>query len=197
MTSEDRKIARAERRRSARLANEKQRLAPYNDFSLVTDADNLAGAFAKSKRGVSWKESVQRYEANALRNIAETRRKLIAGESVLNGFVEFDLCERGKTRHIKSVHISERVVQKCLSDEVLVPLLSRPLIHDNGASITGKGVHFALRRLVVHLSRFYRNNGRSNEGYALLVDFSRFFDNIRHDILFRVVGAVYNRPASA
>jgi hypothetical protein len=51
-------------------------------------------------------------------------------------------------------------------------------------SITGKGVHFALRRLVAHLSKFYRRNGNSNKGYALLVDFSKFFDNIDHAILF-------------
>ena len=159
-------------------------LKPYDDFSQITSADNLYTSFKRSRRGVAWKESVQRYEANALRNIAGTRRKLLAGENIQSGFVEFYLRERGKIRHIKSVHISERVVQKCLCDYALVPVLSRPLIYDNGASMKGKGVRFALRRLVVHLSRFYRANGFSNAGYALLVDFKRFFDSVRHDILF-------------
>jgi hypothetical protein len=49
-----------------------------------------------SRRNVAWKESVQRYEANAMRNIAETRRKLIAGENLQHGFMEFTLHERGK-----------------------------------------------------------------------------------------------------
>jgi hypothetical protein len=62
------------------------------------------------------------------------------------------------------VHISKRVVQNCLCDNVLVPLLSNQLIHDNGASVKGKGVHFALRRLIVHMGRFYRSNGFSNSG---------------------------------
>jgi hypothetical protein len=115
-----------------------------------------------SARCAAWKESIQRYGANAMRNVAETRRKLLSGESVQNGFVEFTLRERGKTRHIKSVHISERVVQKSLCDNALVPLLSNTLIHDNGASIKGKGVHFALCRLVCHLSRYCRRN-RTNE----------------------------------
>jgi hypothetical protein len=185
-TSEDRRAARAARRKAARETKQKERQAPYDNFSVVADADNLSEAFRRSMRGVAWKESVQRYEANALRSIAETRRKLLRGDPVQSGFVEFDLRERGKVRHIRSVHISERVVQKCLCDKALTPLLSRPLIHDNGASIKGKGTHFALRCLIVHLSRFYRANGNSNEGYALLVDFSKFFDNIRHDILFRL-----------
>jgi hypothetical protein len=122
-----------------------------------------------------------------MRNIAETRRRLIAGESIQHGFMEFTLNERGKTRHIKSVHISERIVQKALCDYVLVPILSNPLIYDNGASVKGKGTHFALRRLTAHLSCFYRQNGFSNNGYALLIDFAKFFDNIRHDTLFELL----------
>jgi hypothetical protein len=91
--------------------------------------------------------------------------------------------ERGRLRHIKSVHISERVVQKCLCDKSLVPLLSRSLIYDNGASLKKKGLHFAIRRLKAHLSRYYREH-ETNEGYCLSIDFSKYFDTIRHDILF-------------
>jgi hypothetical protein len=194
MTSDERRHAREERRRAARKEKRDKTLKTYDSFSRITCADNLYAAFLRSKRGVAWKESVQRYEANALTNIFETQRKLIEGENVQNGFVEFDLNERGKKRHIKSVHISERVVQKCLCDEALVPILSRPLIHDNGASLKGKGVHFALRRLITHLSRFYRQNGFSNNGYALLVDFSKFFDSVNHEKLFAMIDEEITDP---
>jgi hypothetical protein len=186
MNSRERHEARFQRRAAGREAKRQQKLSQYDDFGRVADADNLYQAFRNSMKGVGWKESVQRYEANALRNIAETRRKLLAGESVQSGFVEFTLRERGKIRHIKSVHISERIVQKCLCDQVLVPLLSHSLIYDNGASIKGKGTHFAIKRLVAHLTSFYRKNGNSNNGYALLIDFSKFFDNIDHSVLFEL-----------
>ncbi len=119
-----------------------------------------------------------------LPNLLETQRKLLAGENVSKGFVEFDLMERGRRRHIKSIHISERVTQKCLCDQVLVPILTKGLIYDNGASQRGKGTHFALRRLIGHLTQYYRRHNFSNEGYALLIDFSKFFDSIDHRILF-------------
>jgi hypothetical protein len=183
LTSTERRETRYRRRKARRNAKRKERLGAAVDFLQIVDADNLHTAFKRSRKGVSWKESVQRYDAKAMSNIAETRRKLIDGENVHKGFVEFTLCERGKIRHIKSIHISERIVQKCLCDNVLVPILSYPLIYDNGASVKGKGVHFALRRLIVHLRRFYRSNGLSNEGYALLIDFSKFFDSVRHEIL--------------
>jgi hypothetical protein len=122
-----------------------------------------------------------------MRNIAATRRKLIAGESVQSGFKEFTLNERGKIRHIKSVCISERVVQKCFCDYCLNPVLTRTLIYDNGAGVKGKGVRFALRRLIAHLSKFYRRNGNSNAGYCLSMDFSKFFDSIDHEALFKML----------
>ena len=183
MTSEERKEARYRRHQAARERKRGERVSGHDNFENITDADNLWAAFKASKRGVSWKESVQRYEAGWLRNLAETRRALVEGKSIQRGFVEFTLRERGKIRRIKSVHISERVVQKCLRDNALVPILSRPLIHDNGASIKGKGLHFALNRLVAHLSRFYRER-KSNKGYALLIDFAKFFDSIDHEVLF-------------
>jgi hypothetical protein len=190
MNSVERRVARRKRREDAREANRNTALSKYDDFSLITDPDNLRAAFRKSKRGVSWKESVQRYEMNLLRNISETANKLLNGEDIARGFVEFDLMERGRLRHIKSVHISERVVQKCLCDQVLVPILSRSLIYDNGASLKMKGLHFAVRRLTCHLSKYYRHNGFSNDGYCLTIDFSKYFDNIRHDVLFRMQGRI-------
>jgi len=186
MNSAERRAARYARRKEKRRKKCDAVNAAFDNYSLITDADNLCRAFHKAKLGVSWKESVQRFEASLFRNIAELRRKLIAGESVQSGFVEFTLHERGKIRHIKSVHISERIVQKVLCDSVLVPLLSKSLIYDNGASIKGKGVHFALRRLICHLSHYYKRE-KTNEGYALLIDFKKFFDNIDHEILFSLI----------
>jgi len=139
MTGEERRRGRYERRKAGRGAKRDKKLSEHDSFDCPACADNLYAAFRSAKKGVSREESVQRYEANAMRNIAETRRRLPAGESVRSGFAEFTLNERGKTRHIKSVHISGRVVRKCPCDEILTPILSRPLIHDNGASIKGKG----------------------------------------------------------
>jgi hypothetical protein len=187
MTSEERYEARYQRRKAERAEKRQRKLSQFDNFERVADIDNLYMSFRESKSGVDWKESVQRYEANALRNIVNTRRKLLAGESVQQGFMEFTLHERGKIRHIKSVHISERVVQKCLCNQVLVPVLSNGLIYDNGASVKGKGVYFAIKRLIMHLSRFYRKNENSNEGYCLSIDFSRFFDSIDHEILFKML----------
>lgn len=178
MTSEERKNARRERREFQRKIGFDNFIKGYADFNLICSPENLYNAYKKSRLGVSWKESVQKYEAYLLHNLAETRRKLLNGDKVTKGFVEFQIHERGKVRHIRSVHISERVVQKSLCDNVLVPLFSRSLIYDNGASIKNKGITFAMKRLRTHLHKFYngirrqrftwiRKSGFANISYCL------------------------------
>jgi len=185
MTSEERREARYQRRVAGRAEQRNKKLSQFDDFGLIANVDNLNTAFNNSMKGVRWKYSVQKYYANALRNILDTVKQLLAGKNIHHGFVEFYLHERGKVRHIKSIHISERVVQKCLCDEVLVPILTNGLIYDNGASMKGKGVHFALRRFVTHLTKFYRHH-RTNKGYILAIDFSKFFDSVDHELLLNM-----------
>jgi hypothetical protein len=194
VTSQERHEARYQRRKAKRVAGKESRIGFYDDFNRVTDIDNLYQAFRDCMKNVAWKESVQRYHANAMKNIIDTRNKLLEGNTLQNGFVEFDLHERGKIRHIKSIHISERVVQKCLCDQVVVPIITNTLIYDNGASVKDKGVHFALNRLITHLAKYYRHNSHSNKGYALLIDFSKFFDSINHGILFRLLDKIIKAP---
>lgn len=154
------------------------------DMESIYDANALLNAFRESKKGTSWKESVQRYEMNLLRNINQTQKEIANGTYEQKDFYEFPLNERGKTRHIKSMHISDRVVQRSVCDNVLVPELERYLIYDNGASMKGRGIHFARKRLSTHLHKYFRKNG-SNEGYILLIDFTKFFDNICHESLVK------------
>lgn len=50
-----------------------------NDMESVYDANSLLDAFNKSKKGTAWKESVQRYEMNLLRNINQTQKEMKDG----------------------------------------------------------------------------------------------------------------------
>lgn len=181
MTSEDRKAARRARRERDRAKMRDEKVGQYDDYERVIGSNSLIKSAILSRHGVAWKASVQRYMMSLFRNVWETREKLKKGMSVVQGFICFTIYERGKKRFIRSVHIKERVVQRSLCDNALVPVLSRSLVYDNGASIRGKGIHFAMGRCRCHLQRYYRQNGKSNRGYILLTDFSGYFDNIQHE----------------
>lgn len=144
----------------------------------ISDADNLVRAYYLAQKGSNWKESVQRFGIDLLFNVLLLQSRIRNGTYKQLPFFEFDINERGKTRHIKSLHISDRVVQRSTCDNMLVPTLVKYLIYDNGASLKDKGVSFARKRFVKHLSDFYRKYG--NNGYVLFIDFSKFFDNVPH-----------------
>ena len=151
------------------------------DILTVANANNLIEAYRNSAKSGSWKSSVQKYGINLLRNVYQTRKALLSGKYTLKPCNVFTLSERGKARLIRSIHISDRVVQRCLCDNVLLPSLQKYLIYDNGASLKDKGVNFTRQRIVTHLARYYKKYGR--DGYILQIDFSKFFDNIPHDII--------------
>ena len=164
--------------KSSTAMNTISQLKTMNNLEKISDANNLYDAFFLSKKGSAWKESTQKCEINLLKNIVSLREKLRTGTYKQKPFYEFFLTERGKTRPIRSQHITDRIVQRSLCDNVLNPLLSKYLIYDNGASLKDKGIMFTRMRLKAHLEQFLRKH---ETGYVLLIDFSKFFDNIPHD----------------
>ena len=153
-------------------------------YDRMLDANNLYTAFLRAKQGSSWKASVQKFEAGVLRNINILIKTLKNKSYEQKPFFEFTLRERGKIRHIRSIHISDRIVQRCLCDNILVPTISPKLIYDNGASVKNKGISFSRNRLTTHLTRYIRKHG--TDGYILLIDFSKFFDNINHESILKL-----------
>ena len=178
MNSKERKELRYQRRKLKRKLKHLKLLKEYGSFDYIITLSSLLSSYRLSKKSVSWKSSVQRYGMNLLRNIYKSHRDLLSGKDVRKGFVEFYMRERGKVRHIKSIHISERIIQKSLCRNALLPILSRNLIYDNCASQKNKGITFAINRLKTHLHRYYRKHG--NNGYILQLDYKNYFGSINH-----------------
>ena len=189
MTSEERHERRYQRRKAARDAKRREKLGKYDDFDRVASLSALNDAADEAQKGVKWKASVQRYNMTRMVNIYKTHRELQNGGDVRRGFICFDLLERGKLRHIRSVRFYERVVQKSLCRNALYPILTNGLIYDNGASQCGKGTQFALDRLTLHLIRHIHRHGR--EGGILLIDFSDYFGKADHEALAKIYRASF------
>lgn len=190
MTSKERHQVRYERRKAKREAKRLKVATICDNFNYVFTFSHLYKAYKCCCRNVGWKASTQLYKANAVYNIYQTYKRLQNGTFKSDGFYEFEIFERGKVRQIKSVTIRERVVQRCLCDFSLTPMLQRRLIYDNGASTKGKGYTFSINRLVKQLHHFYNIN-QSNEGYILLFDFSKFFDSLDHSLLKGILNKTY------
>jgi hypothetical protein len=170
------------------MVNTKHDATSYENCSCeheTFNSNNLYKAYKKTKKNSDWKASVQKYEMRFLPEISETYKSIKNRTFELSDGSEFILKERGKTRLITGEHIRDRVVKSCLCTEELIPVIKKYLIHDNGASLEGKGIGFTRDRFERHLRRFYSKHG-SNDGYILLIDFSKYFDNIRHDYFLKI-----------
>lgn len=192
MTSEERREARYQRRKARRQDKKTARYSGCDSFTDVFSYGNLYRSYKLCRRNVAWKSSVQKYITQAPLNVLNTFQQLHSDKFRTKGFYEFDLVERGKKRHIRSVGIAERVVQRCLCDNALVPMLGRSFIYDNGACMLYKGYSFAIKRMTQHLQEHYRKHG--SKGYILQFDFKKFFEQVPHALVKGLIQKEFTDP---
>ena len=147
----------------------------------IYDGNVLYEAYLRAKKGSDWKPQVQKFETTYLLGLSKMQKELESKTYEFLPTTNFTLRERGKLRRITGEQIQDRIAKHALCDEALNPLIEPHLIYDNGASIVGKGISFTRKRLLTHLRKYYAKHG--NDGYILLIDFSKYYDNIRHDML--------------
>lgn len=152
----------------------------FNDLS---SANSLISAFGRVRKAAGWKYSEQIYECNLLTETWLLQKDIRSGKYEQKKGATFKLHEREHLRLVRALVPRDMVAQHSLVDEILMPQLQKYLIHDNGASIKGKGISFTRRRFEEQLRRFYRKHG--SDGYVLLIDFRKFFDNIQHEPLVK------------
>lgn len=167
-------------------------LCEPENHNTIADANSLYDAMLKARKNTAWKESVQRFCWDYLREITHLQiglDRLEKGEDKSytpgRGY-EFMLNERGRMRPICGQSFADRVVSHSLNDVALVPAILPHLIYDNTASIKNRGVDMARRRLRAHLTRYFSRNGTS-VGYIRLKDQSKYYDNIRHDTVYEQI----------
>ena len=94
---------------------------------------------------------------------------------------DFKLNERGHIRSIEAPAIRDRIVQKTIVKNILMPSLRPYVIYDNYASLKKRGTQFARKRLERMLHNYIFHNG--TDGYILLIDIKKYFESIDHEVL--------------
>ena len=181
MTNKERQQARFERDRKKRLEKRLQREKDFCNYDKAISVEELTKAFYQCKKGVAWKKSVQNYEMQLFQNLSDLHRKMEKCENISKGYVQFYIWERGKRRKIQACHISERVVQKSIANNILTPMLENTLIKNNCASQKGKGTYKAWEYFEEDLKKAYKKWGR--DFYVIQGDFHNYFASIPHDKL--------------
>lgn len=162
---------------------------------IVLDANVLYESYKMALKASPMKALTQKFEIDWLHNIAKIKEELESGRYVPAKKTEFIIRERGKVRLIRASPMRDKVVQHALCDYVLLPAIRPKIIYDNYASLKHRGISMARKRFELMIHRFYRKH-KTNQGYILLMDFSGYYDNLRHDLVRASVGRLINGPVS-
>lgn len=149
----------------------------------IWDANLLYLGYLRAIKTSKWKASTQRYKMYWLVHIAKLQQKLKSGNWFPGPTSEFVIRERGKVRLIEGNTIDDRTVFHVVCDFFLTPAIKPYILYSNGASQIGKGLDFQRNLLKKHLNQYYRRN-HTNKGYIRITDFSKFYDNIVHTVVY-------------
>lgn len=153
----------------------------------VITYNNYFRALKECNKSVNYKYSVQEYDSNCVLYITDTINSILQGNvPAVKDIKHIVIYERGKRRVITPIYIGDRITQKVLCDNVLIPSICPHLIFDNGASMKGKGTSFARKRINSFIEKAKREY-KTNEFYVLTFDFKNFFDSIPHAQCYRVL----------
>lgn len=150
------------------------------EYEKVYSFESLYKAYRKARLGKRWKEAAAKFEVNLLEALHLLSSQLKNKTYTMAAYNVFKVYEP-KERIIMSNSYKDKVVQHALCDNVLTPTLTKCFIYDNYASQEGKGTLVGLNRLRDFMRSYYRKYG--SNGWVLKCDISKYFYNIRHDIL--------------
>lgn len=150
------------------------------DYQAISGFGNLYRAHLRARKGKRGTTEVIAFEMELPQNLSRLQDELSSHTYRLSGYYHFEIFEP-KRRTIHALHYRDRVVQHCLCDEVLAPILEKKLIFDNAACRTGKGTDFARARLSGFMREHFKQHGTT--GYFLKCDIRKFFDHIDHEVL--------------
>ena len=181
INSNERREARYQRRQARRKKKLTDRNKAIGSIEDVFTFDELYQKGLKCCNGVRWKASVQNFEAALVTRTAKIQKALYDGTWKPHAYVKFSIFERGKTRYIEAPRIEDRQVHKVFTQKVLWPLYLPFMIHNNGASLPGKGLDFTRRLLKKDLVDHIRKYGLN--GNIIVFDFSQYFPSVSHELL--------------
>ena len=157
------------------------------DFRLedVINYTTLKRSLHDCRLGKMWKDSMVQFDAysdfyfeNLLSSIYSKRFRF---GSLYHTYIN----ERGKIRLVCSLKAMDRVVQKALNQNFILPAFTPMLINENCASLKGKGITYALDIFKHQLSKAYMKWGTNF--YVLKCDIHGYFDSIPHNYIYDLI----------
>ena len=167
------------------MSKHKQTRRAVVRYNQVFSYEHLLASHFKSRRGKRLRETNIKYDAYQDRNLNKLEKSLKDGTYTIKNLYSFTIREP-KERKIVANQYEDKIVQRCICDYMLEPIIAPVLILDNYASQPGKGTDFARARFEKFLRKYIKKY-HTNQGYVLQIDIKSYFGSIDREILYSMV----------
>lgn len=160
-------------------------------YDEITSPRNLFSAWSEfKKKGKINKKDVQIFSAELEENVFALHEELKMGTYQHGGYEKF-VVRDPKRRVIHKAGVRDRLLHRAVF-RILYPIFDKTFIFDSYASRESKGIHKAIKRFKYFARKISKNNTRTI--YILKCDVKKFFDNIDHGILLRLLRTKIGDP---
>ncbi len=153
-----------------------------NVYSKIYDMDNLRLAHKKARRKKTWYKDVRMVDANPDKYLYELQGTLINKTYSTSEYKNAIIIDKGKKRLISKLpYFPDRICQWAIMLQIEEMFLKH-YIYDTYASIPGKGMHLAKRRIQKAIL-----DDPEGTKYCLQFDIHQFFPSVNTSILKTMV----------
>ncbi len=148
-----------------------------NLYGKITDIENIRSAYEKAKKGKSWQNTVQKFEANLEENLLGIQKMLIDKTYQTSGYVTKKIYEPKERLIYKLPFAPDRIVQHAIMN-ILEPIWEKLFISDSYACRKNKGIHAGSKKTIEYVRR---------NKYCLKGDMAKFYPSMNHDVLYKII----------
>ncbi|MDP3900517.1 MAG: reverse transcriptase domain-containing protein [bacterium] len=157
-------------------------------FEDIASVENLLAAWREFIIGKKKRQDVQEFSLTLMDNIFSLHSDLINNTYNHGGYQAFKINDP-KPRDIHKASVRDRLLHHAIY-RVLYPFFDKIFIADSYSCRVSKGTHKAVNKFHEFAGKASKNNIRTC--WALKCDIRKFFANIDHDILIKILKEYIN-----
>ena len=155
-----------------------------NIFHKICDIDNIMKFEHIISVNTSNKKKVEKFQEHYVENIYKIR-DILMSKNYIPGEYNIFFIHEPKLRLIMSNNIQDKIINHLVAYYLLVEVFDKTFINTTVATRKGKGTHYGLNLTKKYLNDMKRVYG--NNFYYLKFDISKYFYNIDHDIIKKII----------
>ena len=158
-----------------------------NVFEKIVNRGNLLTAHKRASRGKKHYSSVREVNEDLENKLSELKECLMTNYSLCKkDYTHEVIIDKGKERDLyKLPYFPHRVIQWAIMNVVMGDFM-RNFTSDTYASIKGRGIHLAVKKMKLALGK-----NREETKYCLKLDIKKFYPNINNKILYSKIERKY------